>query len=125
VLRELIHDAHELQLLRNRVVRCLAESGRITAVALESGLTDMTPLQQALLQAPRSGVALTRERISYSCGGLPEVPALTELIRSDNSKRPSGRGIRPASHVGSMFRQLGRKWLLIDLRAAAQDSALA
>jgi erythromycin esterase len=91
---ELIHDAHELHLLRNRVARCLARSGQITAIALESGLADMTPLHQALLQPPRSVAALTRERISYGWGGLPEVQALTEWIRGHNATEPLDRRIR-------------------------------
>ena len=87
-LGELIHDAHELHLLRNRIARCLATSGLITAIALESGLADMAPLHDALLQPARSVVALTRERIGYGWGGLPEVQALTEWIRSHNAKEP-------------------------------------
>jgi erythromycin esterase len=93
-LGELIHDAHELHLLRNRLARCLATSGWITAIALESGLADMAPLHNALLQPPRSVVALTRERISYGWGGLPEIQALTEWIRSHNATQPFERRIR-------------------------------
>jgi erythromycin esterase len=92
-LGELIHDAHELHLLRNRLARCLATSGQITAIALESGLADMAPLHRALRQPTRSVVALTRERISYGWGGLPEVQALTEWIRSYNAKQPLERRI--------------------------------
>jgi erythromycin esterase-like protein len=84
-LGELIHDAHEIHLLRNRFVRCLARSEVITAVALESGLADMAPLHEALLRPPRSVAALTRERISYGWGGLPEVQALTEWLRRHNA----------------------------------------
>jgi erythromycin esterase len=93
-LGELIHDAHELHLLRNRVVRCLARSGEITAVALESGLADMAPLHEALLRRPRSVAALTRERISYGWGGLPEVQALTEWLRRHNATLSFDRRIR-------------------------------
>jgi erythromycin esterase len=93
-LGELIHDAHELHLLRNRVVRCLARSGEITAVALESGLADMGPLHEALLRPPRSVAALTRERISYGWGGLPEVQALTESLRGHNATQSFDRRIR-------------------------------
>jgi erythromycin esterase-like protein len=93
-LGELIHDAHELHLLRNRVARCLATSGEITAIALESGLADMAPLHDALLRPPRSVAALTRERISYGWGGLPEVQALTEWIRAHNARQPFDKRIR-------------------------------
>jgi erythromycin esterase len=93
-LGELIHDAHEIHLLRNRLVRCLARSGVITAVALESGLADMAPLHEALLRPPRSVAALTRERISYGWGGLPEVQALTEWLRRHNATQSFDRRIR-------------------------------
>lgn len=93
-LGELIHDAHELQLLRNRFARCLVQSGQITAIALESGLADMIPLHEALLRPPRSVWALTRERISYGWGGLPEVQALTEWVRGHNASQPLDRRIR-------------------------------
>jgi erythromycin esterase len=93
-LGELIHDAHELHLLRNRVARCLARSGVITGIALESGLADMAPLHEALLRPARSVAALTRERISYGWGGLPEVQALTEWLRGYNATQPFDRRIR-------------------------------
>lgn len=93
-LGEPIHDAHELHVLRNRIARCLAESGEITAIALESGLADMAPLHEALLQPPSSVAALTRERISYGWGGLPEVQALTEWIRFHNAAQRVERRIR-------------------------------
>ncbi len=93
-LGEFIHDAHELHLLRNRVARCLTTSGAITAIALESGVADMAPLHEALLQPPPSVASLTRERISYGWGGLPEVQALTEWVRAHNATQPVGRRLR-------------------------------
>ena len=93
-LGEFIHDAHELHLLRNRVARCLARSGGITAIALESGLADMAPLHEALLHPPRSVAALTRQGISYGWGGLPEVQALTEWVRSHNATQALDRRVR-------------------------------
>lgn len=93
-LGELIHDAHELHLLRNRFVRCLTSHLDFTAVALESGFADMAGLHDALLRSPGSVADLTRSGISYGWGGIPEVQALTETLRSHNAQQPSGRRVR-------------------------------
>ena len=87
-LGELIHDARELHLFRNRMVRCLTAHFGVTAVALESGFADMAPLHEALLQPASSVAELTRQRISYGWGGLPEVQALTESVRAYNAGQP-------------------------------------
>jgi erythromycin esterase len=93
-LGELIHDARELHLLRNRVVRCLAAHFGVTAVALESGFADMAPLHEALLLPAPSVLELTRQRISYGWGGIPEVQMLTESLRTYNARQPIGRRVR-------------------------------
>ena len=93
-LGELIHDARELHLLRNRVVRCLAAHFGVTAVALESGFADMAPLHEALLLPAPLVVELTRQRISYGWGGIPEVQALTESLRTYNARQPIRRRVR-------------------------------
>jgi len=93
-LGELIHDARELHLLRNRVVRCLTAHFGVTAVALESGFADMAPLHEALLLPAPSVVELTRQRISYGWGGIPEVQALTESLRTYNARQPIRRRVR-------------------------------
>jgi erythromycin esterase len=93
-LGELMHDARELQLLRNRVVRCLATHFGVTAVALESGFADMAPLHEALLLPAPSVLELTRQRISYGWGGIPEVQALTESLRTYNARQPLRRRVR-------------------------------
>jgi erythromycin esterase len=92
-LGELIHDAHELHLLRNRFVSCLTSHLHFTGVALESGFADMAPLHDALLHPPRSVADLTRSDISYGWGGIPEVQALTETLRSHNARQPSGHRV--------------------------------
>lgn len=93
-LGELIHDARELHLLRNRLVRCLTAHFGVTSVALESGFADMAPLHEALLQSAPSVAELTRQRISYGWGGLPEVQALTESVRGYNARQPLQRRLR-------------------------------
>lgn len=93
-LGELIHDARELHLFRNRLVRCLTAHFGVTAVALESGFADMIPLHEALLQPAPSVAELTRQRISYGWGGLPEVQALTEAMRAYNEGQPYQRRTR-------------------------------
>lgn len=93
-LGELIHDARELHLFRNRVVRCLTDNFGVTAVALESGFADMAPLLEALLQPAASVAEMTRQRISYGWGGIPEVQALTESVRKYNASQPSSRRVR-------------------------------
>jgi erythromycin esterase len=93
-LGELIHDGRELHLFRNRVVRCLTAHFGVSAVALESGFADMAPLHEALLQPAPSVGELTRQRISYGWGGLPEVQALTEAVRGYNAGQPYQRRIR-------------------------------
>ncbi len=93
-LGELIHDARELHLFRNRLVRCLTAHFGVTAVALESGFADMAPLHEALLQPAHSVAELTRQRISYGWGGLPEVQALTESVRGYNARQPYQRRTR-------------------------------
>jgi erythromycin esterase-like protein len=93
-LGELIHDARELHLFRNRVVRCLTAHFGVTAVALESGFADMAPLHEALLQPAASVAELTRQRISYGWGGIPEVQALTESVRNYNARQPFQRRVR-------------------------------
>ncbi len=93
-LGELIHDARELHLFRNRLVRCLTAYFGVTAVALESGFADMAPLHDALLQPAASVAELTRQRISYGWGGIPEVQALTESVRHYNSSQPFRRRVR-------------------------------
>jgi erythromycin esterase len=92
-LGELIHDAHELHLLRNRFVRCLTSRFGVTAIALESGFGDMAPLENALLRPGRSVVEPTRRAISYGWGGLPEVQALTETLRAYNARHPRSRRV--------------------------------
>ncbi|MFL5472548.1 MAG: erythromycin esterase family protein [Gemmatimonadales bacterium] len=93
-LGELIHDARELHLFRNRLVRCLTAHFGVSAVALESGFADMAPLHEALLQPASSVAELTRERISYGWGGVPEVQALTESMRGYNAGQPYQRRTR-------------------------------
>lgn len=93
-LGELIHDAHELHLLRIRVARCLTAHFGFTAVALETGFADAGPLNRALLHPPASVSKLTREYISYGWGGIPEVQALTEMIRASNARKPVNRRVR-------------------------------
>src|SRR5918999_1617095 len=93
-LGELIHDARELHLFRNRLVRCLTAHFGVTAVAIESGFADMAILHEALLQPAASVAELTRQRISYGWGGIPEVQALTESMRSYNARQPHPRRIR-------------------------------
>jgi erythromycin esterase len=93
-LGELIHDAHELHLLRNRFARCLTSGLGFTAIALESGFADMAPLHDALLRSSGSVADLTRQAISYGWGGIPEVQALTETLRADNGRRPPGSRVR-------------------------------
>jgi erythromycin esterase-like protein len=93
-LGELIHDARELHLLRNHVARCLVTGFGVTAIALESGFADLAPLHDALLHPPASVVGLTRRRVSYGWGGLPEVQALTESLRAHNLGQPLERRVR-------------------------------
>jgi erythromycin esterase len=93
-LGELIHDAREIHLFRNRLVRCLAAHFGVSAVALESGFADMAPLHEALLQPAPSVAELTRQRISYGWGGIPEVQALTESVRGYNARQPYPRRTR-------------------------------
>jgi erythromycin esterase-like protein len=93
-LGELIHDARELHLFRNRLVGCLTAHFGVTAVALESGFADMAPLHEALLQPAPSVAELTRQRISYGWGGVPEVQALTESLRAYNAGQPYPRRTR-------------------------------
>jgi erythromycin esterase len=93
-LGELIHDARELHLLRNRLARCLTARFGFTAVAMESGFADAAPLHRALLHPPRSVSTLTREHVSYGWGGIPEVQALMEMIRTSNTRRPFNRRVR-------------------------------
>jgi erythromycin esterase-like protein len=93
-LGELIHDARELHLFRNRLVRCLTAHFGVSAVALESGFADMVPLHEALLQPTSSVAELTRQRISYGWGGVPEVQALTESVRRYNARQPYPRRVR-------------------------------
>jgi erythromycin esterase len=87
-LGELIHDARELHLFRNRLARCLIIRFGFTAVALESGFADAVPLNKALLHPPSSVSTLTRQAISYGWGGIPEVQALTEMLRTSNARKP-------------------------------------
>jgi erythromycin esterase len=93
-LGELIHDARELHLFRNRLVRCLTAHFGVTAVGLESGFADMAPLHEALLQPGASVAELTGQRISYGWGGIPEVQALTESVRKYNARQPYRRRVR-------------------------------
>jgi hypothetical protein len=67
---------------------------RFTAVALESGFADAAPRHRALLHPPNSLSRLTREDISYGWGGIPEVQALTEMIRASNARTPFARRVR-------------------------------
>ncbi len=54
----------------------------------------MAPLEDALLRPGRSVVEPTRRAISYGWGGLPEVQALTEMLRAYNARRPRSRRVR-------------------------------
>ncbi len=91
---ELIHDAHEIHLLRNRLVRCLTAHFGVTAVALESGFADAAPLHRALLSPPSTVESVTRDYISYGWGGLPEVQALTEMLRASNARKAFRQRVR-------------------------------
>jgi erythromycin esterase len=93
-LGELIHDARELHLFRNRFARCLTTRFGFTAVALESGFADAVPLNKALLHPPNSVSTLTRQAISYGWGGIPEVQALTEMLRTANARKPFTSRVR-------------------------------
>ncbi|MGE0556385.1 MAG: erythromycin esterase family protein [Gemmatimonadales bacterium] len=108
---ESVHNVHEFLTIRFLLLRHLVESGRVSALALESGMPEGLDLDAYVTgRAPTVDYATA---ITYGFGSYPEVRAAFEWLRQWNLSHPSRPPVRvvgidlPAA-AGSMVPALDR-----------------
>ncbi|MEZ4586746.1 MAG: erythromycin esterase family protein [Gemmatimonadales bacterium] len=108
---ESVHNVHEFLTIRFLLLRHLVESGRVSALALESGLPEGLDLDAYV--TGRAPTVDYDTAINYGFGSYPEVRAAFEWLREWNLSHPSRPPVRvlgidlPGS-AGSMVPALDR-----------------
>jgi len=108
---ESVHNVHEFLTIRFLLLRQMVESGRVSLLALESGMPEGLDLDAFVTgRAPSVDYATA---ITYGFGAYPEVRATFDWLREWNSSHPSRPPVRvvgidlPAA-AGSMVPALDR-----------------